>query len=147
MLRLTLIIALLLSQLDLALAKGGVLPKGGGGPPSLDIKGTCRQAQPVSDEQSAYDSCMNDEFAAQKELAKNWQTFGAQARSTCVQESQLGSSPSYVDLLTCLELVRDAAESARSNAGPLNIPASSQPANGQPATGQSPAGAAPPAPK
>jgi len=116
MIRLAIVMAFLLSQVDLAAARGG------GGPPRFDIKATCRSAQPISNYQDTYKDCITEETQAHSEMVKSWSTFSASARSTCVQEIQLGTSPSYVDMLTCLQLAMEAAVSARQNAKPLNAP-------------------------
>ena len=92
--------------------------------PKLDIEATCRRAQPLSTgERSAYQSCMNDERDAQKELVKTWSTFRASAQSTCLQETKIGSAPSYVELLTCLQLDKQAVEASRENQKALQMPA------------------------
>jgi hypothetical protein len=91
--------------------------------PPLDIEATCRRAQPLSaGEKSAYQSCMNDELEAKKELVKTWSTFKSSAQSTCVQETKIGGAPSYVELITCLQLDKQAAEAARENQKELKIP-------------------------
>jgi hypothetical protein len=54
-----------------------------------DVKATCRRAQPLTPrDTSAYQSCMNDELAAQKGLAEKRSPFKPGAQSTCVQETQ-----------------------------------------------------------
>jgi hypothetical protein len=91
--------------------------------PKLDIEATCRRAQPLSaGERSAYQSCMNDETEAQKELAKSWSSFKSGAQTTCVQETKIGGAPSYVELLTCLQLDQQAAEASRENQKALKLP-------------------------
>jgi len=107
----------------LALFLLGTLSASAAGPPRLNIQGTCKRAQPLSGgEKDAYQSCVNDENDAQKELAKTWSSFRAAAQSTCVQETQIGGAPSYVELLTCLQLDRQAADAARENSKALNMP-------------------------
>jgi hypothetical protein len=97
--------------------------------PTLDIEKTCRRAQPLSaGEKSAYQSCMNDENEARKELIKTWSTFKPGAQTTCVQETKIGGAPSYVELVTCLQLDKQAAEAARENQKELKMP-SSKPAD------------------
>src|ERR1700738_1625454 len=92
-------------------------------PPTLDVKATCRRAQPLSRaEKSAYQSCMKHELEAQKELAKTWSTFRPGAQATCLQETKIGNAPSYVELLTCLQLDQQAAEAARENKKALKMP-------------------------
>jgi hypothetical protein len=90
--------------------------------PKLDVQATCRRAQPLSGEKSAYQSCMNDESEAKKELAKKWSTFKRGAQATCLQETKIGGAPSYVELITCLELDKQAAEAAIENRKALLVP-------------------------
>jgi hypothetical protein len=93
--------------------------------PKLDIEATCRRAQPLSaGEKSAYQSCMNDETEARKELVKTWSTFKPAAQATCVDETKIGGAPSYVELITCLQLDKQAAEAARENQKELKMPGS-----------------------
>ncbi|SDR63110.1 hypothetical protein SAMN05444161_0774 [Rhizobiales bacterium GAS191] len=123
MIRFAAIIALLLFDTGAALA---------GSPPKLDVQATCRRAQPLSGaEKSAYQGCLNDETEAQKELIKTWSSFKAGPQSTCVQETKIGGAPSYVELLTCLQLDKQAAEASRENKKQLQMPASqSAPSDG-----------------
>jgi hypothetical protein len=96
--------------------------------PKLDIKATCRRAQPLgSGEKSAYQSCLDDEVQAQKELSHKWSSFKASARTTCSQETRIGGAPSFVELLTCLELDKQAAQARIENSKPLSSPTTPQP--------------------
>lgn len=93
--------------------------------PKLDVKATCRRAEPLSGaEKTAYQSCLSDEMDAQKELAKTWSSFKGAARATCLQETKIGGAPSYVELITCLQLDKQAAEASRENNKQLDLPAS-----------------------
>ena len=65
---------------------------------------------------------MSDETDAQKELDKTWSTFSAGSRSTCLQETKIGGAPSYVELLTCLQLDKQAKEASRENQKALDVP-------------------------
>jgi hypothetical protein len=65
---------------------------------------------------------MNDETEAQKELVKSWTSFKPGAQATCVQETKIGGAPSYVELLTCLQLDQQAAEASRENQKALKMP-------------------------
>jgi hypothetical protein len=94
--------------------------------PKLDIKATCRRAQPLSGaEKSAYQSCLNDEIAAQKQLSRTWFSFKSGPRVICTQETKIGGAPSYVELITCLELDKQAAEASNENKKQLKLPAPS----------------------
>ena len=81
------------------------------GPPKLDVTATCQSAQRVqktlSDNVSA-DACLNSERGAERDLKKRWSEFPAAARTQCTQQFQAGGFPSYVELLTCLELASGA---------------------------------------
>ncbi|MBV8765028.1 MAG: hypothetical protein JO137_10815 [Hyphomicrobiales bacterium] len=90
--------------------------------PKLDIKGTCRRAQPLTGQQSAYQGCINDETDAQRELSRTWFDFKPGPRSTCTQETHIGGAPSYVELLTCLQLDKQAVEAQIENKKQLNVP-------------------------
>ena len=45
---------------------------------------------------------------AKDQLAKEWTQFAAADKSHCLQLSTIGGDPTYTELLTCLELERDA---------------------------------------
>ena len=90
--------------------------------PKLDIKATCRRAQPLSGQQNAYQGCVNDETDAQRELSRTWFDFKPGPRSTCTQETNIGGAPSYVELLTCLQLDKQALEAQIENKKQLNVP-------------------------
>ena len=90
--------------------------------PKLDIKATCRRAQPLTGVQSAYQGCINDETDAQRELSRTWFDFKPGPRSTCTQETNIGGAPSYVELLTCLQLDKQAVEAQIENKKQLNVP-------------------------
>jgi hypothetical protein len=107
MIRLLAIIALLLLDVSSSCAA----------PPKLDVRTTCRRTQPLSGggEQSAYQGCMRDEADAQRELAKTWSTFTPSSQAICVQETKIGGAPSYVEVLTCLQLDKQARQSAIEN--------------------------------
>jgi hypothetical protein len=84
-----------------ALAEAAQLPR-------FNITATCRQAQPLTGDKSVFQSCMSEESSARNKLAKSWSTFKPGSRTSCVGEAQEGGTPSYVDLLTCLQLDKEA---------------------------------------
>jgi hypothetical protein len=70
--------------------------------PNLNVGPTCRSA---SDRQK----CMEDEQTARGQLAKEWGQFAGGDKTSCTQTvSDIAGSQSYVELLTCLEMARDA---------------------------------------
>jgi hypothetical protein len=58
-------------------------------------------------------SCINDENGARDQLVKDWSTFSAADKSHCLSMVSTGGSPSYVELLSCLEMSRDAKKIAQ----------------------------------
>ena len=59
------------------------------------------------------ESCMNDEKAAREDLVKNWSSFSGDDRTHCLSMVSTGGGPSYVELLSCLEMSRDAKKIAQ----------------------------------
>ena len=78
--------------------------------PTLNVAASCRAAANINiaDTQS-YGSCMSDENAARDQLVPIWQSFPVSKRSSCTEESSMSGIASYVELLVCLQLERDAA--------------------------------------
>lgn len=85
-----------------ALALG---PAGAAGIPRFDFEKTCRAAPPaMAGGLSAFDHCMTDERQARDQLQKTWSRADARAREQCASLTQLGGQPSYVELITCLDM-------------------------------------------
>ncbi len=60
------------------------------------------------------ETCMGDELAAQEMLAKNWAQYSRAHRTQCVGMTTRGG-PSYVELISCLDIMRDADAIRKSN--------------------------------
>jgi hypothetical protein len=52
--------------------------------------------------------CLRNEHQARVKLQQRWNDFSAAERKRCLDLSRLGGAPSYVELLTCLQIARDA---------------------------------------
>jgi len=89
--------------------------------PRFNIEPVCRGAsqgnfglslglQSNRDPQLAYNSCVRGEMASRGKLVKRWATFKASDRANCTAEATAGGLPSYTDLLTCLQMSKDAAK-------------------------------------
>ena len=59
------------------------------------------------------ESCMNDEKTAREDLVKTWSSFSGDDRNHCLSMVSTGGGPSYVELLSCLEMSRDAKKIAQ----------------------------------
>ncbi len=71
--------------------------------PDVNVEKSCRDAQNfgTTDPQQTYKSCMLDENEAKSQLSKKWSEFKEANRRSCVP---VAPSPSYVEMLTCLEM-------------------------------------------
>lgn len=99
------LIRTLLPVIALCLASGA--GRAEDGPPKLDIESTCKSAERVQrtlSDNPSKDACLNSERSAETDLKKRWGQFPASAKSQCSQQFQAGGFPSYVELLTCMEL-------------------------------------------
>ena len=54
------------------------------------------------------DACVRSEHEARDQLARQWREFAAADKKRCVEKTHMGGPPSYIEVLTCLELARDA---------------------------------------
>jgi hypothetical protein len=53
-------------------------------------------------------ACLADETAARDTLKQNWANYSATDKFQCVGMTETGGPESYVELLSCLEVMRDA---------------------------------------
>jgi hypothetical protein len=79
------------------------------GVPTLDIAPSCKAAAQGSIGLTQdFDSCRRSEEAARELLVKEWSTFSAADRGSCSRLTRTGTPGTYTELLTCLEMKRDA---------------------------------------
>jgi hypothetical protein len=76
--------------------------------PKLDVGGKCRAA--ANRDNAVLESCTADEQRAREQLATQWGQFVQPDRTRCTQLSSMRGFESYVELLTCLEMARDAKQ-------------------------------------
>jgi len=73
--------------------------------PKLDSDACCHAAAAATTGNNRNaDSCKKDEQDARAKLEQQWAQFTPSERTHCVSLSKLGGFPSYVELLTCLEM-------------------------------------------
>src|SRR5947209_3392618 len=78
-------------------------------PPKLDVGPTCNAAAPAAITVGrTKESCLADEHAAESTLAENWSKYNVADKTQCTWTVKLGGPPSYVELLSCIEVLRDA---------------------------------------
>jgi len=80
-----------------------------GGPPTLQVGPSCVAAGAGSVILGRNkESCLADETTAQNTLKQNWPNYLAADKADCVTLEKSGGPASYVELLSCLEVMRDA---------------------------------------
>jgi hypothetical protein len=78
-------------------------------PPKLDVSPSCEAAaRGAISAGRDKEACMVDERTAEGVLAQNWSTYNAADKTQCIGNVKTGGPASYVELLSCLEIMRDA---------------------------------------
>ena len=74
-------------------------------PPRFDIAASCRDVGKSGiDIGRPASACRDDEEKAREALAARWSQFQPGIRAACVEGATFGGPPSYVEVLTCLEM-------------------------------------------
>ena len=95
-------VACLLLVLDAAVAAAD-------DPPKLDVNMTCAAAAQYSISAGRdKEACLEDEHTAAGTLVQNWSKYNAADKTQCIGNVTSGGPASYVELLSCLEIMRDA---------------------------------------
>ena len=81
------------------------------GVPKFDIAHGCRldstQAFDLSTGQNeTVKKCVADEHQALTQLQTQWPQYREPDKAQCTEETNIGGTPSYVDLLTCLQAAK-----------------------------------------
>ena len=81
--------------------------------PTFDVKPSCESAAarstvPVGTTENTADICIRKELDAREQMVRDWSSFSTADRSYCVPLASQGGTPTYTELLTCLELAREA---------------------------------------
>ncbi|WP_375465951.1 hypothetical protein [uncultured Methylobacterium sp.] len=102
--------------------------------PKLDIEKTCKSANQANvsiSDNASEEGCLRSEREAKREAERHWDDYKPAAKRQCEAQFTAGGYPSYVEMVTCLELASG------------TVP--SQPGSGGAATGGpgAPAGKAP----
>jgi hypothetical protein len=75
--------------------------------PNFNVEASCKAVEGYGlSITHTLESCVSDENAAKTQLTQNWATYPPAERSRCVAETMVGD-PSYVDVLTCLQMAQD----------------------------------------
>ncbi|HLG85540.1 MAG TPA: hypothetical protein VKY22_31445 [Bradyrhizobium sp.] len=106
--RTTIFIAALAAALSFSLATEASAAQAADPFPTFDIAKNCKaEVSENSGIGETLESCTRDEEQARQELMPQWDHYTKEDRRTCVRETGLDGSPSYVELQTCLEIADD----------------------------------------
>lgn len=79
--------------------------------PYFNVQPSCRGAAAAGDGLDAtLRQCLQDEEEARKELVSDWAKYPARFHRDCAVAASAGGDPSYVEMIECLIMTRDAAE-------------------------------------
>lgn len=74
--------------------------------PQFDASRGCRAATTDGMVNRSMEACRSDEDNAKKALSDSWTKYPVTDRAECQHMITMGGPPSYVELLTCLELAQ-----------------------------------------
>jgi hypothetical protein len=78
--------------------------------PKFDVARNCRldnsASSGLADDESLR-KCISDEQQALQQLQTQWSQFAVSDRATCTADTNNGGTPSYVELLTCLQEAKE----------------------------------------
>jgi hypothetical protein len=77
--------------------------------PNFSTEPTCRGGLTDPKDNARYEQCLKEEAAAKATLAAGWTKYPAADRETCSATARMGT-PSYVEMLTCLQMDADLRE-------------------------------------
>ncbi|HME28622.1 MAG TPA: hypothetical protein VKE53_01995 [Pseudolabrys sp.] len=79
--------------------------------PKFDVERTCRPAAAAATLPGRDSSaCQRDEQTARSRLESDWSQYTTAQRRHCTGFAALDRAPSYVELLTCLEMAKQVKE-------------------------------------
>jgi hypothetical protein len=78
--------------------------------PQLNFRPSCEAAAAAAraGDSERFDQCRRQEIAARDQLQKDWNGFDSADRASCRSLALMGYHATYTELLTCLEMARDA---------------------------------------
>lgn len=97
--------SLMSPALAAAIVSSGLLLPAADDVPSYNLSPSCRSETATA---AGDRSCLREEQGARDTLQKQWSEFAPIDRARCLQIEETGGAPSYVELLTCLQMAASA---------------------------------------
>jgi len=91
----------------MAILIAGAAPVTAQGFPNFNVQQGCLQVSSGPNKLTTFDQCMADENEARDDLVKNWQSFLPSEQRVCLSEAIFDGTPSYGELVECLNMARD----------------------------------------
>jgi hypothetical protein len=76
--------------------------------PNFNVEPHCRAVASLAAPIGDAEACIRQEQQARVQLIKQWDEFGRAEKDYCLPLSTLAGEPTYSELLSCLEVERDA---------------------------------------
>jgi hypothetical protein len=89
-----------------SVASGAQAARVGASVPTFDVTPSCRTGV-TEGIRNDIKTCLDSEQKAREQLVAQWNDFPQADRTLCTQASSMGGSPTYTELITCLEMQRD----------------------------------------
>jgi len=75
--------------------------------PTFDVRPSCKTGVDAGIRKDIQ-ACLDSENNSRAELVKHWDEFKPGDRTLCINAASTGGSATYTELITCLEMLRDA---------------------------------------
>ena len=87
--------------------------------PTLNVTPSCRaSADGILGVKQDIETCIRSENEARSQVAQQWSQFSTSDRTSCTSLTTMGGTGgTYTELLTCLEMKRDARKLPKDNSG------------------------------
>jgi hypothetical protein len=86
--------------------------------PTINVQPSCRsEAEGIIGLKQDIDTCLKIEQNVRDVLVKQWDEFVPADRASCVRLTTMSGAGTYTELLTCLEMKRDAAKLPKEGIG------------------------------
>jgi hypothetical protein len=95
------IVSLLSPALAVVVASAGLLLPAADDVPSYNLSPSCRSETVTA---SSDRSCLRNEQQARDTLQRQWSQFAPADKANCMRVEESAGAPSYVELLTCLQM-------------------------------------------
>src|SRR6185437_12431650 len=98
-------VSIVFLALAVTLGSAPLTARAADGVPRFEVEENCNAE--IADAGETLASCMNDEEEARNELTEHWGEYANDDKLACLGETTSDGMPSYVELVTCLEIALD----------------------------------------